>query len=168
MKLSCQEDMIPGATLAEKVSVLEDLGIQGIEITDGVVRDRAKEIELALSGKNVALSTICIKPSSRYTNILGLLDSDASERTRTIREIKALVDVAAGLGAVGVIIVPIFGKPRIPDLSPIFDPLELEERLAVSLLQDLAEYAEKAGTLILLEPVHRFALRYRFGLLNHQ
>jgi sugar phosphate isomerase/epimerase len=51
---------------------------------------------------------------------------------------------------------PIFGPPRIPDLSPLKDAITLEKELLVEIVKDLAPFAHEAGTLLLLEPLNRY------------
>ena len=51
---------------------------------------------------------------------------------------------------------PIFGGPRIPDLSPYADAVTLEKRLLAELIKELAPIAAENGTLLLLEPLNRY------------
>jgi sugar phosphate isomerase/epimerase len=79
-----------------------------------------------------------------------------------IEDAKTLLKVAADIGAVGLIFVPIFGGPRIPDLSPLADAVTLEKRLLVAICEMLGETAAEVGSILLLEPLNR----YETHLLN--
>ena len=56
--------------------------------------------------------------------------------------------------------VPIFGAPRISDLSPYKSTAELETELLVELLKDLGGYAEEVGNIVLLEPLNRYETHF--------
>jgi sugar phosphate isomerase/epimerase len=59
MRLSIQENLIPGKTLAEKLQKIEKYGFEGIEIWGNDLPQRFKEIKDALSVSRIKLSTIC-------------------------------------------------------------------------------------------------------------
>ena len=52
--------------------------------------------------------------------------------TSELVKVVALLGAAGELGAVGLIFVPIGGKPRLPDLSPLADAVQLEAGAAPS------------------------------------
>jgi sugar phosphate isomerase/epimerase len=54
------------------------------------------------------------------------------------------------------IFVPIFGGPRIGDLSPWKNAVELEKDLLVELLSGWADHAIAAKTLVILEPLNGY------------
>lgn len=56
----------------------------------------------------------------------------------------------------GQIVPPIFGPPRLPDLSPLKDAVTLEKELLVEITQELAAFAHSHGALLLLEPLNRY------------
>jgi sugar phosphate isomerase/epimerase len=71
-------------------------------------------------------------------------------------ECKSTLSLAGRLGAVGQIVPPIFGGPRINDLSPLEDAISLEKRLLAELVKELGDAAQAANTLLLLEPLNRY------------
>lgn len=150
MKLAIQEGLVPGRDFAEKLANLEKLGFDGVEIGGRELWNREKELTTALASSSVKLSTIC----AGYRGCV--LDPDPAERQLAIDDIRRILDVAGSLGAVGLIFVPIFGPPRIPDLSPYRDPVTLEKELLVRILKRLAPHAKSAGTYILVEPLNRY------------
>jgi sugar phosphate isomerase/epimerase len=93
-------------------------------------------------------------------NIAGsgaLLDPDPAERTAAKDLMRRRLDLAATLGAVGLLTVPQFGSaPRLPDLSPYKTGAELERELFVEQLEELAPAACDSGVPIFLEPLNRY------------
>jgi len=156
MKLAAQEGMVPGRTLAEKLDNLEEYGYEGIEFWGSGLEERQDEIINATSQSKVKPSTIC-------AGFRGCpLDADKAQRDLAMSDMKNLLKVAANIGAVGLIMVPIFGGPRIPDLSPYKTARQLEMELLVILLKELGDYAKEVGSVVLVEPLNR----YETHLLN--
>jgi len=154
MKLSCQEGMVPGGSLSEKLDNLARYGFDAIELGGAKLWEREKEVVKALEGSLIKVSTICI-------GMRGcLLSSEKTERDLAVADLKRLLELAAHFGAVGVIVVPIFGSPQIPDLSPLNDAVGLERDLLVEILHDVTEHAEKVGSVILLEPLNRYETHF--------
>jgi sugar phosphate isomerase/epimerase len=156
VKLACQEGLCPGETLVEKLHNMKLWGYEGVEFWGGGLADRVEEIHAACHDTGVAASTIC----AGYGGCP--LDADRSQRSLAVEDSKLLLQVAGEIGAVGMIFVPIFGGPRIPDLSPYADAVTLEKRLLAELVKELAPVAADNDTLLLLEPLNR----YETHLLN--
>ena len=154
MKLSCQEGLVSGKDLKEKVSKLEAFGYDGIELYGHNLKNRLGEIDSSLKGRNIKISAIC----SGYGGCL--LDSDIKQRDIAMQDIKDLLTYANNIGAAGLITVPIFGPPRIPDLSPFMSSYKLEENLLVEELDILGDFAHKKGVYIILEPLNRYETHF--------
>ena len=150
MKLACQENMVPGDSFADRVAKAQDWGYEGVEIWGSNLRDRMAEIKQAFKGRKIKVSTIC----SGFRGCL--LDPEPAERNLAMNDIKELLALGGQLGAVGLIMVPIFGRPRLPDASPLFDAREFERRMFMAQLEELAEPAEKAKCAVLVEPLNRY------------
>jgi sugar phosphate isomerase/epimerase len=150
VKLACQEGLVPGRNLREKVEKLAQWGYEGIEFWGSGLAARVEEIKAACAGMPVQPSTIC----AGYRGCP--LDPDPAQRRLAIEDAKQLLQVAGEIGAVGLIFVPIFGGPRIPDLSPLADAVTLEKRLLIEICRELGEAAAQAGSLLLLEPLNRY------------
>jgi sugar phosphate isomerase/epimerase len=149
-KLSIQEDMLPGPTLDDRFAQAADLGLQGIEFWSESLAAQAKGIE-RLSGKNgVVVSSINNGRRSRF------LDPDPEERARALAELIEALHLGSRLGAAGVVFVPHFFGPLLPDLSPFLSAVDLERGLLRAQLQGLAGEAERAGIALWLEPVNRY------------
>jgi len=151
MKLAIQENIVPGKTLSEKIWKIEEYGFEGIEVWGSDLPQRLNEIKDALSTTKIKLSTVC----SGYGG--DLLGADRKSREIAIRDIKERLGMCAELGGVGVITVPTFGGPKIPDLYPWrSDVRDVERMILVEELKVLGEYADDVGAYILLEPLNRY------------
>ena len=133
---------------------MESYGFEGIELWGNGIRGRVDEIGEALQSSRIKPSTIC-------TGYGGcLLDPNPAERKKAMEDIKELLAVGAEIGVIGLITVPIFGKPRLPNLLPYASEIDLEKKLLVLELKDLGSYAEDVGCEILLEPLNRYETHF--------
>ncbi len=151
MKLAMQEGLLPGDSLQEKLDFAESLDIGGLEVAGGSKPyHRIEELETALRGRNIGFVSVCGQGTFDF------LDPDPAKRRYSIEESKKNLDVCHHFGAVGQIVPPIFGPPRIPDLTPYADAITLERRLLAETVKELAAYAHERNTLVLLEPLNRY------------
>lgn len=151
MKIALQMGLIPGAHIPDKQRWAADHGVEGLEIGAGDCQaDRADATLRAYENSPVPVVSVCGNPSFDF------LDPSAEKRRQSMAESKQCLSVAGKLGAVGQIIPPIFGSPRLPDLSPLEDPITLEKRLLVELVKELGDAAQAAGAKLLLEPLNRY------------
>ncbi len=150
MKLATQENLVPGKALPEKLVKMEAYGFEGVEFWGRGLHDRLKDVKEALGSSKVRPSTIC----AGYGGCL--LDTNKDERKKAMEDIKILLETGAELGVVGLITVPIFGGPRIPDLTPLDSPVDLEKKLLVKEIKELGKHAKDVGCRILLEPLNRY------------
>ena len=65
------------------------------------------------------------------------------------------LEMARTLGASDIIEVPVFGPNKFQDLSPIMTPREIEERLLVAELKELAPDVQRTGINLMLEPCNQ-------------
>jgi len=156
MKLSCQENLVPGNSLEEKLNNLEKYGFEGVELQGKGIFEREEEIKKCLSKSSIKASTICAGFSGCP------LDSKKEEREKAVADIKKLLEVASHIGAIGLIMVPVFGPPSIPDLCPYANQVELEKRLLIDILKEIGGWMSKLNSLLLVEPLNR----YETHLLN--
>ena len=151
MKISIQENLLPGETLNEKLDCAESLGIDGVEIQGrSRLYERISEYEAAFRNRAVRISSICGQTTFDW------LDPDRAKREDSIAESKRNLEACGHFGAAGQIVPPIFGPPRLPDLSPLKDAVALEKELLVEITRELAAFADSHGTLLLLEPLNRY------------
>jgi len=155
MKLAIQENLIPGKTFSEKLCNAEEFGFEGIEIWGRELTDRLQEIKLSLETSKLRVSTVC----SGYPG--DLLGADVQIRKTAIDGIKERLKICADLGGIGVITVPTFGKPKIPDLYPWHpDVTALEKQILIEECKILGDYAEDVGAYIILEPINRYETHF--------
>ena len=149
MRIAVREGIVPGATLEEKLTLLDQLGYDGIELHHAESLNRGAD----------DLRRLFEKHRVRPTTIDGarkLLDPDPAERQASLAQLRQRLDLCSKLGATAVLLVPIFGKPLVPDLSPWHSAIELERELLLAELKELAEDAERTGAIIMLEPLNRY------------
>ncbi len=144
LKISFQEGTAPGESLAEKLDFMESLGVVGFEPGGRGLASRVKEIQDALSGRNIKVSAIC----AGFDGFILAEDPAVKELfDKTMREIVA---AAGELGSTGVIMVPAFNhqtpcKPHTMDTR----------NYLCEQLHDLGEFALEHGTTVILEPLNR-------------
>ena len=151
MQIALQEGLLPGDELAEKLDFAEELQIEGLEVAGrSRLYDHIEDYEKALSGRSIRIVSICGQETFDW------LDPDRDKRNASLAETRRQLEACGHFQAIGQIVPPIFGPPRIPDLSPLKDAIALEKDLLVELVKDLAAHAADHGTLLLLEPLNRY------------
>lgn len=142
LRISSQEGIIPGRDLPERLAKMEKWGIEGLEVGGGGLANRVKEIQTALRNSSVKISAIC-------AGFRGALASDQeSEREAARTSMKEILEAAGELGAVGLIFVPAFnGQTKLNHVEA--------RKVLLDQLPELAEYAVKCGTRLLMEPLNR-------------
>lgn len=151
MKVGLQLGLIPGSTVADKMRWAADHGVEGIEISArSYDPNNLTPVRQEFENAPVPIVSICGNTSFDF------LDPDPAKRKASIDASKAFMSLAGDLGAVGQIVPPIFGPPRLPDLRPYKDAITLEKDLLTLLCQELGEHAVKSNTLFLLEPLNRY------------
>ena len=154
MRFAVQENLVSGGSLAEKAQHLAEWGYEGVELRGERLAERTAEIRTALADSGVKAAAIC----GGYK--FGLLFPEPAEREQSRNEIRRLLELAPEVGSCGVIVVPIFGPPRLPDMSPWRTAAQAEEELLVEQLADLAEFAGRHRTQVILEPLNRYETHY--------
>lgn len=144
LKLSFQEGIAPGESLAEKLDFMESLGVVGFEPGGRGLASRVKEIQDALGGRNIKVSAIC----AGFEGFILAEDQAVKELfDKTMREIVA---AAGELGSTGVIMVPAFNH-QTPCRPHTMDT----RKYLCEQLHDLGEFALEHGTTVILEPLNR-------------
>jgi sugar phosphate isomerase/epimerase len=142
LKLSCQEGVVPGRNLTEKLDFLEKLGFEGIEPGGKGLATRVEEFQKALQGRKIKISAIC----AGFSGVL--ISEQEAIRQQAMSSMKEILTAAGALGSTGLIIVPAFHK------QTTLGHQESRE-LLLKLLPELGDHALKAHTRILLEPLNR-------------
>jgi sugar phosphate isomerase/epimerase len=151
MKISSQEDLIPGRSFAEKTANLERYGFDAVELGGRGLPGRVSEVKSAIRGRPIVVSAIC----AGYGGCLISPDSD--ERRKAVSDMRDILSAAGELGSTGLIMVPAFNDQyTIPDLHPYKSKYDLARALLVEQLKPLGEHAAACGTRILMEPLNRY------------
>jgi D-psicose/D-tagatose/L-ribulose 3-epimerase len=135
---------LPNIGLRDRATLVKQIGFDGIELGNEWMEKPLDFLQKELDGLGLAVSAI--------VGSIDLLDIDAEKRAKAIDTDRRRLDVAKALKADCVIEVPTFGANKFPDLSPLMNAREVEERLLVAGLKQLAGDIERSGVILLLEP----------------
>jgi len=149
VELAVQQNLAPGATIAEKLRNLELCGYDAIELNYPGVIDDVPRVKAALAGSPLHARTMCLTTG----HDLAVLDDDHAARLSLFLR---TIDLAADLGVETLVSVPVRG--------PWPEKVTEEEELNAyaSALNVLGEVAEERGLRIVIEPL----IRYETHLLN--
>jgi sugar phosphate isomerase/epimerase len=149
VQVSIREGMTRGETLADKLAWLESVGLDAVELHTTSLTLPPDELIATFAASPISVSAI--------EGIPRLLDADPAQREAAKTTIRERLDLAAKLGAVGVLTVPQFGRvPALPDLTPFATGAQLERNLLLAQLRELAPAAGAAGVSLFLEPLNRY------------
>ena len=145
---------LPNVSLRERALLVKRLGFDGIELGREWLDKPVEAIQQELDGTGAAVSAI--------VGSIQLLSLDAGERAKAIETDRRRLEMAKTLKADCLIEVPVFGPNRFPDLSPVMNSREVEERLLVAGLKQLAGDIEGSGVTLLLEPCNQKETHFMF------
>lgn len=149
MPIAIQETMLNGSTMLEKFQHARALGVAGIEFEGAGLTAKVPEIVEAMLETGVLAATV------NHGAQGNLLDPDPAERDRALARLRQSVVNAVDIGAAGVVFVPHYGAPVLPDLSPLMSSAELEAEMLHMHLRTLSDYAEALGVNLYIAPVNR-------------
>lgn len=142
--------MLPGRSLLQKFEQAQALGVAGIEFWGRDLTAKVPEIVNAMERTGLRASTV------NHNGAFCLLAPDPDEREQALADLRQSIMNAADIGADGVVFVPVFGRPVLPDLSPLMSAAELEAELMYTHLRTLSDYADAIGVNLYLEPINRY------------
>ena len=153
MKLSCQEQLLPGDSLQEKFEFAQRAGFQGIELRakgDGHFAGRLPELRAA-TRDGVVMRTVC--PDTDH--FIG--DFDAGRRRDAIAQLRSQLSVIAELGGDGVLTPASWGmfSLRLPPFTPPRTPAD-DRRVLLEALYELSGHAAAEGVWLAIEPINRY------------
>ncbi|NLJ86441.1 MAG: sugar phosphate isomerase/epimerase [Firmicutes bacterium] len=149
MILGCAEQLIPGDSIQSKFKLAAELGFESLDLIGLGLKEKAEIVRQAVDATGV-------RPGAIYSRLPNsILHPEPDLREKAILALKDRLDAAALVGAVGVILVPVFGDPLLPDLSPLCSAWQLEMEFLVALLKEVAPYAEEKGVYVILEPINK-------------
>lgn len=151
MKIAVQENLVPGKDAAERWARARDWGFDGLELRGaGGIKARLPELRAAREAGMIA-SSIC--PDSGP--FIGAFN--ASDRQIAMTALCDLLEVAAEIGAAGVITPAAYGihSNRLPPFAPPRPPEE-DRTILTEALADLGAHAAMLGVELWLEPLNRY------------
>ena len=134
-------------TLRERAQLLKRLGYDGIELGNEWSEKPVEFLQDQLAGVGIAVSAV--------VGSIKLLDTDPLVRAQGVEVDRQRLELARTLGAADVIEVPVFGPNKFQDLSPLMSAREVEERLLVAELKELAPHVQHTGVNLMLEPCNQ-------------
>jgi sugar phosphate isomerase/epimerase len=157
LKISAIDTLCPGHSLQEKLCLLEQLRIEGIELESALswpLQEKKKVAHDLLSSSKVKLSAVLIGYQG------NLLSKSKNIRKRNLDRIKEYMDACAELNGVGVVTIPSPHKKRNPFQFLMAPKKETKKLLAAEQYRTLGKYAQELGIYILIEPLDRSQVNF--------
>ncbi len=154
MQIGVQEDMLRGRTATERFQAARDLGVEGIEVWGRNLASRMDELMSAASASGLPIAAV------NHGRFPSILDADPYVREQGLEALRSSITCAADLGAAGVIFVPHFGAPSLPDLTPWLSAPELEMELLNQHLRTLEDFAAAFNVDLYVEPINRYETHF--------
>jgi sugar phosphate isomerase/epimerase len=153
MRLTCQEQLLPGHTLQEKWDAARSYGFDGIELRGQGghrIRERLPELRRARHD-GVVMNTVCVE----MLHFIG--DFDAERRRDAVENMRSQLSVIAELGGTAAMTPAAYGmfSRRLPPFEPLRDEAG-DRAVLLDALGELGEHAQREGVRILLEPLNRY------------
>jgi len=134
-------------SLRQRAQLIKRLGYDGIELGNEWSDKPLAFLQDQLAGTGAAVSAV--------VGSIQLLDTDPLIRAHAVDVDRQRLELARALGANNIIEVPVFGPNKFQDLSPLMTAREVEERLLVAELKELAPDVEHTQVNLMLEPCNR-------------
>lgn len=160
MKIAVQLSILPGENASDRAKWARDHGVQGIELGiwgGGLPKMRRDADEI---NGVVPISSVCGNADSSGEASFDFVNPDIAKRHASIDGSMAILSFCGEVGASGQIAPPMFGAPKVPDLSPFMGIMELQDMLMVQACQELGPHAASCNTLFFLEPLNRYEQSY--------
>jgi len=153
MRLSCQEQLLPGASLQAKFDFARWAGFSGIELRargDGHFAARLPELRAAARA-GVVMSSVC--PETDH--FIG--DFDVEKRRDAVAQLRSQLSIIAELGGEGVLTPASWGmfSLRLPPFNPPRRGAD-DHKILLEALAVLSEHAAREGVWLALEPLNRY------------
>ncbi len=150
MKIGIQTARLPGESLDEKFVNAKQFGFDAVEVNVGPAFDLSEHFDVvrrASESSGVPVCAICTH------SIHDPLQPDPAERARRFAGLAELLRLADGLGAVGVISVPVRRPVTFDEFS---DPDRELPPFAAQAFRDWAASLPTGKSAVFLEPLNRY------------
>jgi sugar phosphate isomerase/epimerase len=153
LRLACQEQLLPGATLEAKWDFAVTCGYDGIELRGQgafALRERRPELRRALHN-GVVMPTVCVE----MTHFIGAFDDEL--RHDAVEQLRSQLSVIAELGGKGAMTPASWGmfSRRLPPFEPP-RTVQDDRKVLLEALHTLGEHAAREGVRLYLEPLNRY------------
>lgn len=140
------------ATFPEVVKRTADIGFDGIELVGEPSVYKPDEVNKYIKDYGLKVISICgMHPGPEKGDLRALCHPDAQERVKAVDYVKACVDLATGVGARSVLVVPgLVGDPS------YFVSKEEDRKRAIESLAQAGEYAKEQNIYLTIEPINRY------------
>jgi sugar phosphate isomerase/epimerase len=149
-------------TLAEVARRAKAIGSDGIELVGEPAEYQVAEVNRIMADHGLRVQSICgMHPGLDPTDLRLFSHPDVREREKAVDYVKACVDLAKGVGARSVLVVPsLVGQP-----APLVSR-EADLAVAVEPMHKAAEYAGAQGVLLTIEPINRYEVGLVFSVAD--
>lgn len=142
LRISSQMGVIPGGSNAEKFAKMKSWGIEGVELSGGIVNN-PEDMKTQIADAGLFPSAVCWGSHGG-----DLVSDDVSKRQKGVDDLKAVLEAAGIVGSTGVIYVPAFnGQTKLTNQEI--------RKVLMDTFPALAEFAAQCGTYIIFEPLNR-------------
>lgn len=148
MRFSCPEQMLTHYPVTERLRIIQQSGFDGIDCRFSTL----EEPDFSRQVKDSGLSLASVYSQVRTPS---LLDASAADRAKAVSDVVHRATLAADCGADNLILVPVFGEPRLSVDSPLDDIIELETALLIVSLKEIAESLRTVPISIVIEPLNQ-------------
>ena len=148
-KFAIREDLLPGATVDQRLAAARELGFSAVEFPVDDLDDRIDEIDDALRAHGIAASGV------NMGAVNGWVSADIARRNKATNMLRQALACALDLEAEYVTFAPQIGASDMPDLTPFASPMELQKELLIWLLRGFSDLADAMDAKLALQPRNR-------------
>ena len=147
-KLAIREELLPGATVDQRLAAARELGFDAVEFPADDLDDRIDEIDDALRANGMAASGV------NMCAVDGWVSADIARRNQATNLLRQALTCALDLESEYVTFAPQIGASDMPDLTPFASPMELQKELLIWLLRGFSDLADAMDSKLAIKPLN--------------